>query len=62
VSHYSGMQTIRRRELSRIVFGEGSAPKYGPAMLVPEFCGKWLVHSVSTPSSRMQTLTRHSRF
>ncbi|KZT05235.1 uncharacterized protein LAESUDRAFT_235454 [Laetiporus sulphureus 93-53] len=36
-------QTIRRRELSRIVFGEGSAPKYGPAMLVPEFCGKWLV-------------------
>ncbi|KZT66740.1 hypothetical protein DAEQUDRAFT_767713 [Daedalea quercina L-15889] len=36
-------QTIRNRELAKIAFPEGSIPKFGPAMMMPEFCGKWLV-------------------
>lgn len=37
------VQTARHRELSRVAFGNESIPKYGPAMLVPRFCGKWMV-------------------
>ncbi|KAF9815676.1 hypothetical protein IEO21_04393 [Rhodonia placenta] len=36
-------QTARNRELSRVAFGSETIPKYGPAMLVPRFCGKWMV-------------------
>ncbi|KAI0717768.1 P-loop containing nucleoside triphosphate hydrolase protein [Cerioporus squamosus] len=35
-------QTTRNRELCKLAFG-GTVPKYGPAMLQPEFCGKWMV-------------------
>ncbi|PSS30856.1 hypothetical protein PHLCEN_2v2583 [Hermanssonia centrifuga] len=36
-------QTMRNRELCEQAFPNGNAPKYGPAMLRPEYCGKWLV-------------------
>ncbi|KAI0370889.1 P-loop containing nucleoside triphosphate hydrolase protein [Pilatotrama ljubarskyi] len=36
-------QTARNRELSRMAFPTGPLPKYGPSMLRPEFCGKWMV-------------------
>ncbi|KAH9929468.1 P-loop containing nucleoside triphosphate hydrolase protein [Fomitopsis serialis] len=36
-------QTVRNRELARMAFPEGSIPKYGPAIMVPDLCGKWLV-------------------
>ena len=36
-------QVVRNRELSNLVFPAGRVPKYGPAMLRPEFCGKWQV-------------------
>ncbi|KAI0632843.1 P-loop containing nucleoside triphosphate hydrolase protein [Trametes polyzona] len=36
-------QTARNRELSRLAFPTGPLPKYGPSMLRPEFCGKWMV-------------------
>ncbi|KAH9893907.1 P-loop containing nucleoside triphosphate hydrolase protein [Cubamyces lactineus] len=36
-------QTARNRELARLAFPTGSLPKYGPSMLRPEFCGKWIV-------------------
>ncbi|TCD62825.1 hypothetical protein EIP91_006366 [Steccherinum ochraceum] len=35
-------QTVRNRELSDLAFGR-HCPKYGPAVLNPNFCGKWLV-------------------
>ena len=37
------IQTARNRELASMAFPSGSIPKYGPAMLRPEFCGKWQV-------------------
>ncbi|KAI0255595.1 P-loop containing nucleoside triphosphate hydrolase protein [Lactifluus subvellereus] len=36
-------QTARNRELTEVAFPNGAAPKYGPAMLLPVFCGKWIV-------------------
>ncbi|KAH7924359.1 hypothetical protein BV22DRAFT_517474 [Leucogyrophana mollusca] len=36
-------QTARHRELAEVAFPGHSIPKYGPAMLQPQFCGKWLV-------------------
>ncbi|KAA1466811.1 hypothetical protein DENSPDRAFT_831699 [Dentipellis sp. KUC8613] len=36
-------QTLRNRELCEIAFPGGDVPKYGPAMLVPKYCGKWMV-------------------
>ncbi|KAI0299056.1 P-loop containing nucleoside triphosphate hydrolase protein [Multifurca ochricompacta] len=36
-------QTTRNRELTEVAFPGGSAPKYGPAMLLPAFCGKFIV-------------------
>ncbi|THG99115.1 hypothetical protein EW026_g3177 [Hermanssonia centrifuga] len=36
-------QTMRNRELCEQAFPNGNAPRYGPAMLRPEYCGKWLV-------------------
>ncbi|KDQ54546.1 hypothetical protein JAAARDRAFT_397913 [Jaapia argillacea MUCL 33604] len=36
-------QTARNRELSAMAFPDGNAPKYGPAILQPQFCGKWVV-------------------
>ncbi|OSD03707.1 hypothetical protein PYCCODRAFT_1490777 [Trametes coccinea BRFM310] len=36
-------QTARNRELARLAFPTGPLPKYGPSMLRPEFCGKWMV-------------------
>ncbi|TFY62320.1 hypothetical protein EVJ58_g3937 [Rhodofomes roseus] len=36
-------QTVRNRELAKMAFPEGSIPKYGPAIMVPNLCGKWLV-------------------
>ncbi|KAH8101322.1 P-loop containing nucleoside triphosphate hydrolase protein [Cristinia sonorae] len=35
-------QTARNRELSELAFGD-DIPKYGTAVLNPNFCGKWLV-------------------
>ncbi|THH04714.1 hypothetical protein EW145_g5316 [Phellinidium pouzarii] len=34
-------QTKRNREISKIAFPGESIPKYGPAILLPQFCGKW---------------------
>ncbi|EJD04971.1 uncharacterized protein FOMMEDRAFT_154122 [Fomitiporia mediterranea MF3/22] len=34
-------QTKRNREISRIAFQSDTIPKYGPAILLPQFCGKW---------------------
>ncbi|KAI0077655.1 hypothetical protein K474DRAFT_1642880 [Panus rudis PR-1116 ss-1] len=36
-------QIARNRELAQIAFPEGGAPKFGPALLVPQYCGKWIV-------------------
>ena len=36
-------QIARNRELAEVAFPNGTAPKYGPAMLLPAFCGKWIV-------------------
>ncbi|TFY76961.1 hypothetical protein EWM64_g7051 [Hericium alpestre] len=36
-------QTLRNRELCKIAFPDDNVPKYGPAMLLPRFCGKWMV-------------------
>jgi hypothetical protein len=42
------LQTIRNRELADIAFPNELAPKYGPAMLQPQFCGKWAVGRIHT--------------
>ncbi|KAH9953604.1 P-loop containing nucleoside triphosphate hydrolase protein [Russula dissimulans] len=36
-------QTARNRELTNVAFRNDSAPKFGPAMLLPAYCGKWIV-------------------
>ena len=36
-------QTKRHREISRIAFAGDCIPKYGPAILIPQYCGKWIV-------------------
>lgn len=36
-------QLVRNREIAAQVFGPNGAPKFGPAMLQPQYCGKWLV-------------------
>lgn len=32
---------MRNRQLAKIAFPHGNVPKYGTAMLEPQFCGKW---------------------
>ncbi|OCB85855.1 hypothetical protein A7U60_g6986 [Sanghuangporus baumii] len=39
-------QTKRNREISRIAFTGEVIPKYGPAILLPQFCGKWDVLNI----------------
>ncbi|CAL1697934.1 unnamed protein product [Somion occarium] len=39
----SSEQIARNRELADIAFPHGRTPKFGPAMLVPDFCGKWMI-------------------
>ncbi|KAL5520387.1 hypothetical protein ACEPAG_9611 [Sanghuangporus baumii] len=39
-------QTKRNREISRIAFTGQDIPKYGPAILLPQFCGKWDVLNI----------------
>ncbi|KAI0772497.1 P-loop containing nucleoside triphosphate hydrolase protein [Trametes elegans] len=39
----SGEPVLRSREMARLAFPNGPLPKYGPSMLRPEFCGKWMV-------------------
>ncbi|KAF8154005.1 P-loop containing nucleoside triphosphate hydrolase protein [Crassisporium funariophilum] len=34
-------QTARNRALAEIAFPEGNIPKYGTAMMQPQYCGKW---------------------
>ncbi|KDR74087.1 hypothetical protein GALMADRAFT_227782 [Galerina marginata CBS 339.88] len=34
-------QTARNRTLAEIAFPEGNIPKYGTAMMQPQYCGKW---------------------
>ncbi|KAG2093025.1 P-loop containing nucleoside triphosphate hydrolase protein [Suillus cothurnatus] len=36
-------QTLRNRELAEVAFPDQTIPKYGTAMLLPQFCGKWVV-------------------
>ncbi|KAH9012859.1 P-loop containing nucleoside triphosphate hydrolase protein [Lactarius deliciosus] len=36
-------QTARNRKLTEEAFQGSSAPKYGSAILLPTFCGKWIV-------------------
>ncbi|EKM52602.1 uncharacterized protein PHACADRAFT_261138 [Phanerochaete carnosa HHB-10118-sp] len=36
-------QVVRNKALAKVAFGDGYIPSYGPAMLVPQYCGKWLV-------------------
>ncbi|KAH9044878.1 P-loop containing nucleoside triphosphate hydrolase protein [Lactarius hengduanensis] len=36
-------QTARNRKLTEEAFQGNSAPKYGSAILLPTFCGKWIV-------------------
>ncbi|KAL0952740.1 hypothetical protein HGRIS_006971 [Hohenbuehelia grisea] len=36
-------QTARNRELAEIAFPNQEPPKYGTAMLQPQYCGKWAV-------------------
>ncbi|KAF8637119.1 hypothetical protein AX17_003023 [Amanita inopinata Kibby_2008] len=36
-------QTLRHRALSEIAFPDGNIPKYGTAMMQPQYCGKWAV-------------------
>jgi hypothetical protein len=40
---HTRFQTARNRELTEIAFPNDSAPKYGPAILLPVYCGKWIV-------------------
>ncbi|PFH46505.1 hypothetical protein AMATHDRAFT_69676 [Amanita thiersii Skay4041] len=39
----SAEQTIRNRALSEIAFPDGNIPKYGTALMQPQYCGKWAV-------------------
>ncbi|KAF9529073.1 P-loop containing nucleoside triphosphate hydrolase protein [Crepidotus variabilis] len=34
-------QTARNRHLAEIAFPDGNIPKYGTAMMQPQYCGKW---------------------
>ncbi|CAA7262618.1 unnamed protein product [Cyclocybe aegerita] len=34
-------QTARNRALAEIAFPDGNIPKYGTAMMQPQYCGKW---------------------
>ncbi|PCH43012.1 hypothetical protein WOLCODRAFT_144325 [Wolfiporia cocos MD-104 SS10] len=36
-------QTMRNRQLTQVAFSGETPPKYGTAMLMPKFCGKWMV-------------------
>jgi hypothetical protein len=36
-------QTARNRQLAEIAFPDGNIPKYGTAMMQPQYCGKWAV-------------------
>jgi len=36
-------QTARNRELTDVAFGDVSAPRFGPAMMLTAYCGKWIV-------------------
>ncbi|KAI0030843.1 P-loop containing nucleoside triphosphate hydrolase protein [Vararia minispora EC-137] len=57
-------QTARNRELAEIAFGDGMSPKYGQAMLKPEYCGKWIVLQTllsewrQTPSNKVLIFTK----
>ncbi|KAL4077447.1 P-loop containing nucleoside triphosphate hydrolase protein [Scleroderma citrinum] len=39
----SAEQTVRHRELAEYVFAGHPVPKYGTAILQPQYCGKWAV-------------------
>jgi len=39
----SAEQTARHRALAAFAFPDGDVPKYGTAMMQPQFCGKWAV-------------------
>lgn len=39
----SAEQTARNRTLAEFAFPDGDVPKYGTAMMQPQFCGKWAV-------------------
>lgn len=43
MSLLTAQQTARNRELSKEVFGENHDLKYGPAIFLPQYCGKWTV-------------------
>lgn len=43
LSQLSCSQTARNRELTEAVFPNGTALRYGSAILRPEYCGKWIV-------------------
>ncbi|KAI0337673.1 hypothetical protein BDW22DRAFT_1339232 [Trametopsis cervina] len=36
-------QVIRNRQLAEEIFPQRSMPKFGTAMLLPQYCGKWMV-------------------
>ncbi|KAH9976865.1 P-loop containing nucleoside triphosphate hydrolase protein [Lactifluus volemus] len=42
-NHLALILPARNRELAEVAFPNGTAPRYGPAMLLPAFCGKWIV-------------------
>lgn len=53
-SQLSCSQIARNRELTEVAFPNGTAPKHSPAMLRPDFCGKWIVSLGITPSCSLR--------
>jgi hypothetical protein len=52
---HTRFQTARNRELAEVAFPNDSAPKYGPAILLPVYCGKWIV-SLEVPACHLSCL------
>lgn len=48
-------QTARNRTLAEIAFPEGDIPKYGTAMMQPQYCGKWAVLEILLKEWRKET-------
>ncbi|XP_006455871.1 hypothetical protein AGABI2DRAFT_76351 [Agaricus bisporus var. bisporus H97] len=57
-------QTARNRALADIAFPDGNAPKYGTAMMRPQYCGKWATLEVllrewrKDPSNKILVFTK----
>jgi hypothetical protein len=53
-------QTARNRALSEIAFPDGNLPKYGTAMMQPQYCGKWSVRENFYGQNEFRVKTVHA--